>query len=480
MTENWAVEETGAVDLKDKRLNKRLIALIYVLSKKPPASIPCSSGGHAEMTAAYRLFDNPKATLERIMLPHAEATIRRITEHKTVLLAQDTTEIDVTRPEQQVRGTGPLSENTRWGVFLHPLVAITPDGIPLGTVGLKHWTRDEERKTIKDKTRSERAATPIEDKESYRWVQLKQRAEEIAAKCPATQIICVSDSEADIYEMFTEKTSLNWIIRGCQDRALMDGQQARAENYIRKSVLNQPAMYETVVNVRTRTPKIGCDERGRRQPRAPRKAVCDVRSVRVTLRPPWRPLPNKLQPVKINVVLVREISPPPGEEPVEWLLLTDLPINSEDSIRNVIELYATRWVIEIFFKVLKSGCQVEKRRFENIARLRACVAVYMIIAWRTLYACRLARSVPDISCEAVFEPDEWKPVWQIIRKSTPPKEPPTLQEMTCMVAQLGGYIKRKSSPPGPQTIWIGIQRAYDFALCWRSFGPDVGKKRKDV
>lgn len=182
----------------------------------------------------------------------------------------------------------------------------------------------------------------------------------------------------------------------------------------------------------------------------------------------------------MNVVLVREVNPPENDEPVEWLLLTSLPIDDDNQTRLVIQYYCVRWMIEIFFRVLKSGCRVEKRRFECIERVKTCLAVYLIVAWRTLYVCRLARSCPDISCEAVFEPSEWKPVWKIVHGGDIPPNPPTLGEMTLMVAQLGGYIQRKGSLPGPQTVWIGLQRTYDFAVCWKTFGPDARTQIEDV
>jgi hypothetical protein len=471
MSEQWIVEETKSANFKDARINARFSDTLAMLAEHPTASIPCASGGHAEMTATYRLFDNPKVTIEKILQPHAEASVRRIAKQKTVLLVQDTTEIDLTRPEQQVDGAGPLGTDQRLGFFLHPLHAFTPNGTPLGTVGLKHWTREIERKKQKDKKSNERAAEPFESKESYRWLQTLRRADEIAGQCSDTKVICICDSEADIYEMLVEKTSVNFIIRGCQNRVLNTKVHEDTPHHIREFVLAKNVITETVIDVRSRHLKIGCDERGRRQPRKPRKAVCDVRSACVSLRPPWRPKKSRLSPVEVNVVLVRERLPPAGEEPIEWMLLTDLPIETESQLLKVINLYKTRWMIEIYFKVLKSGCLVEKRRFETIKRFQSCLALYMIIAWRTLYISRLARSVPDISCEAVFEPDEWKPVWQIIRNSPPPSEPPCLGEVVDMVAQLGGYIKRKNSPPGPKSIWIGIQRVYDFATCWRSFGP---------
>jgi hypothetical protein len=175
----------------------------------------------------------------------------------------------------------------------------------------------------------------------------------------------------------------------------------------------------------------------------------------------------------LNVVLVREEQPPQGEEPVEWLLLTSLPIDDAEQVRQVIDYYRVRWMIEIFFRVLKSGCRVEERRFEAVDRVLACLAVYLIVAWRTLYVCRLGRSCPQLDCETIFEPAEWKATWKIVRRKDPPKSPPALGVMVKLVARLGGYVERQNSPPGPQTLWLGLQRVHDFARCWETFGPDA-------
>ena len=183
----------------------------------------------------------------------------------------------------------------------------------------------------------------------------------------------------------------------------------------------------------------------------------------------------------LNVVLVHEANPPSSEEPIEWLLLTSLPIGDSEQVRQVIQYYSTRWMIEVFFRVLKSGCRVEERRFEELDRLLTCLAVYLIVAWRSLYVCRLARSCPDLNCEAVFEPAEWKAVWKVIRRTDPPATPPSLAGMVRLVAQLGGYVNRKrADPPGPQTLWIGLQRAHDFAICWQLFGPGATQQLQDV
>jgi hypothetical protein len=465
------------VDLKDKRLDNRLREVLSQLGEHPTANIPAACGGHAEMTAAYRLFENERITFGGILAPHSEATRQRMAQQPVVVMAQDTTEVDLTRPVQQVKGAGPLDGDSRRGAFLHLLHAFTSDGTPLGSLGAETWVREEEVKCA-SMSRAQRAAIPIEEKESYRWVEMMRRAGEEASRCPDTQVICVADSEADIYEVLVEGAveprRVDWIVRACQNRGLADENGRPATGtYLREEVLAQPVLFTHTIHVRGRKAKVACETRSRRQPRESRKAQVEVRAGSGTLRPPWRP-DRKLPPVMVNVVLVREVDPPQGEDPVEWLLLTSLAVDSVEQVRQVIQYYCVRWMIEVLFRVLKSGCRVEERRFEHIDRLLPSLAVYLIVAWRTLYVCRLGRSCPDISCEAVFEPAEWKSVWKVVQRTTPPPEPPPLGRMVRMVAQLGGYVDRKGSgPPGPQTIWIGLQRMHDFALCWQLFGPEA-------
>jgi len=473
----WVVDEMKTANLGDKRLNARLAQVLSQLAARPTVSIPAACGGRAEMVAAYRFCENENTSFGSVLQPHVDATRQRMAAQSVVVLAQDTTEIDATRPDQQVAGAGPLDGDSRRGALLHAMHAFTPDGTPLGTLYGTAWVRDE-KPACASLTRAERAALPIEEKESCRWVATLQRAREESRRCPATQLICVADSEADIYEVLVEgmrePRSGDWIVRACQDRALLcENGQNNGENLVRETVLQQPVLFEKTVHVRGRKAKIACDTRGRRQPRQSREATVVVRAARVTLRPPWRS-DRKLPPVALNVVLVSEVNPPDGDEPVEWLLLTSLPIDTMEQVGQIIQYYCVRWMIEIFFRVLKSGCRVEERLFEYMDRLLTCLAVYMIVAWRTLYVCRLGRSCPDISCEAIFEPAEWKSVWKVVHREAPPDQPPSLGVFVRLVAQLGGYVNRKrADPPGPQTIWLGLQRMHDFATCWLLFGPDT-------
>jgi hypothetical protein len=123
------------------------------------------------------------------------------------------------------------------------------------------------------------------------------------------------------------------------------------------------------------------------------------------------------------------------------------------------------WGIEVYFKVLKSGCRVEQLQLETRERLEPALALYMIIAWRVLYLTMLGRDCPEMPCDAVFGDEEWKAVYLVTQCKAPPPEPPSLDTMVRMVATLGGFLNRKSDGfPGPKTLWIGLQRIPDFVL----------------
>jgi hypothetical protein len=484
----WVIEEMKNADLQDRRLNKRLAMVLEMLSQRPGKSIPTAcDGGHAETTGAYRLFDNSKASFEDILVSHIDATLERISQQDQVIVAQDTTEIDLTRPGQQVKGAGLLDGNARYGEFLHPLMGFTPDGTPLGTMYAELWTRDDESSDTSD-----RKHIPIEEKESVRWLDTQRYAQEVAREIPQTHFISVADSEADIFEVIEvtheSPENFDWVIRACQNRGLLHSEKPEKhsdENHclaslLRERVQQEPVRFVQSISVRGRESKVSCETRGRRQPQQSRESEVEVRATTVTLRAPWRH-DRQLKATTLNAVLVSELNPPKGDTPVEWILLTSLPIESEEEVLSIIRYYCARWMIEVYFRTLKSNCRIETLRFEDLERFERCLAVYMIVAWRTLYTVRLGREYPDLDCEAIFEPDEWRSVYRVVKNEDPPSTPPRLQEMIRMIAQLGGYIDRpRADEPGPQTVGLGMQRMYDITRCWRLFGPDTRVKNQDL
>lgn len=465
----WAQEEVEAADLGDRRLNARFRVVLSALAARPNLSIPAACGGRAEMEAAYRFFDNDKVTFDQVLGPHLARTRQRLADQEVVLLVQDTREVDLTRPHQEVAGAGEL-DGSRRGFRLHEMQAFTPAGTPLGTVwaevlnrtgGVSHAPAPEKGRARKH--------TPIEEKESLRWLTGLRQADAAAEQAPRALCVCMADSEADIYELYAEpRGAAHWLVRACQDRALAGA--GDGGGHLRERVLAAPVLYQVQLLVRGRQAKTAVEERRRRQSRETRRATVEVRAAAVTLRPPWR-FDRVLPEVTANVVLVREPDPPAGAEPVEWLLVTTLPIDAPGQVRQVVEYYCVRWGVELFFRTLKSGCRIERRRFEDIERVLPCLALCLIVAWRTMSVCHLSRECPDADCECLFEPSEWKAVWVAVHRKPPPKKAPRLSVMVHLIAGLGGYVERPGSEPGVQTVWIGMQRLYDLAWAWDSFGP---------
>jgi len=472
-------DEVRGADLGDKRLNKRLEKVVEELGANPNLSIPAATNGRTEMEAAYRFFDNDKVTPEKILLPHIDATRQRISQCDRVLLVQDTTELDLTRPSQQVDGAGPMDSEARLGAFVHPMLAFDPNGIPLGTVWQKIWTRDSIATSLSASEKKRlRTKKPIEEKESLRWLEGLRAAREVAAACPHTTCVCVGDSESDIYELFSEPRSIehenghstpavHLLIRACQTRSTETG------NWL-GDVRATECLDTNSVNVSLRRAKIAVTTNKRQQSRDARTANVEVRATTVTLRPPYR-FDRQLPSITVNVVLVEEQNPPTGCERISWLLVTTLPIDTLEQVQEIVQSYCQRWQIEIFFRTLKSGCKVERRLFEKLPRTLNCLAVYSIIAWRVMYLCRLGRECPDLNCEVVFSPSEWKSVYAVVRRQPLPDQPPRLNELIRMIATLGGYVDRPKTEPGPQTLWIGLQRLHSFSLAWDTFGPDKHK-----
>jgi Transposase DNA-binding/Transposase Tn5 dimerisation domain len=469
---DWVAEEMKGADLNDKRLNRRLNRILSDLAERPTASIPAACRGKTETVAAYRFFDNDRVDPQAILGPHYARTRQRIAAQPMAILVPDTTELELTRPEQQVDGAGPLDDGPRRGALVHLLAAFTEDGTPLGAAWSQMWTRDEPGPAAPPR---DYARIPIEEKESYRWLEGLRQARGLAEEVPGAGCIVVADSESDIYEVLAEdRGSINpvdWVIRACHDRGLAAEEEETAER-LRASAAAEGVLFTHTVRVRAHRPKVGCERRKRRQARVARGAEMEVRAARVELRPPWRP-DRRLPPVTVNVVRVLEVAPPEGEDPVEWILVTTLPIDTTEDVKNIITYYTVRWMIEVFFRVLKSGCRVEARRFEHVDRELNFVAVSLIVAWRVLMACRLGRSCPDIDCEAVFEPSEWKSVYVAMHRRPAPSRPPRLGAMIKLVAQLGGYVNTpgRKDPPGPQVLWLGMQRMADLAWAWETFGP---------
>jgi Transposase Tn5 dimerisation domain/Transposase DNA-binding len=475
--QEWILEETATADLGDERLNRRFRIVLDTMSQKPSLKFPAGCNGRAEMEAAYRLLDNDKVGKDEVLFPHHCSTLERIRAQKVVLIPQDTTELDLTRPHEIMVGAGPLNDPSRVGFHDHVLMAYTPEGLPMGLVAADVWARDFNGfDKDADQKRAERRAKSMEEKESHRWLDGYRAACRVAQEAPNTLVVCLSDSEGDIYECLlegqkeTDGPRAHWIVRACQDRALIvdKGAPDDCPTTLRAHVASTPVLGHLTINAREREPK-SKDNRKRKQAREARTAELTVQAARVKLRGADRPggrLPN----IEVNCVLVTEPNPPEGAEPIEWLLLTSLAIDTIEQVLTIINFYCGRWSIEIYFRILKSGCKVEESQLETAERFLPYLALCMIVAWRVQYLLMLGRECPDLPCDVAFDDDEWKTAYTVVKSQPPPKKPPSLKTMIGLVASLGGYLGRKGDgEPGPKALWVGLQRLTDLVRGWRAF-----------
>lgn len=443
--EDWATAETRSADLGDERLNRRLELILRRLADQPEKSIPAAFRGWGETQAAYRFFNNEKVTPEKVLAPHREATLQRVGQHPVVLCVEDTSELDYTsKPETQ--GLGPLNYESTRGINIHPMLGVTPEGLCLGVLDLWRWVRDSSDHGGKD--RQDRLSRPLEEKESLRWVEGYKKVGELQGQVGQPRLVYVADRDSDLFELFeaADQGQADWLIRAAQNRAVLGG------GLIWETVGQSSSLGQVEFDL--------APGRGR----SPRQVVQSLRAARVLLRPPYRP-DKKLAPVEVTAILAREDNPPAGEDPIEWLLLSNLPVESFEAAYEKVQWYLCRWQIEVFFRILKSGCKVEQLQLQTRERIEVAVALYLIVAWRVLYLTRLGRAVPDLSCEVAFAPQEWRAVYLVSKRQQPPPQPPRLCEILTLVACLGGYLARAGDgPPGPKVIWIGLQRARDFVL----------------
>ena len=434
----------ASVAMGDGRLDKRVKQLLERMIAQPSTSLPTACRGWSEIQAAYRFFDNPKITAEKVLAPHRAATRERMADQRVVLCVQETSELDYSG-QSQTRGLGPLTFQAQQGLLIHPTLAITPDRLCLGVLNTEIWARDMETYGKSE----HRATRAIEEKESFRWIKGYQQVCTIAETLPETQCVYMADRESDIYELFIEAElqghQADFLVRARHDRIVLDDSRL-SEELAEAPVLGEVAFELPSTHSRKR-----------------KRVTQHLKVVRVSLRSPREK--STLPPVEVTIVMAEEVRPKKGEKPITWLLVTNLLITTDEQAIEKLQWYLCRWQIEIFFRILKSGCKVEKLQLESTERLRPALAMYMIVAWRVLYVTLLGRECPELPCDLVFDTKEWQAIHLVTTQTKPPDKPPDLNTIVRMIANMGGFIGRKGDgEPGPQTIWIGLQRTRDFVL----------------
>jgi len=448
----WINEEMRRLELPDKRLEERTRKILYDFSQNPTGSIPQFCPDGAAVKGVYGYCRNKGVAREAIVAAQRQATVERIKAggYQRILSVQDTTEYNFNH-HPATEGLGPLDNAKVKGFFAHSSLAVSTEGLALGLLGQEVWVRE----TPEQPKASNR---PIEAKESYKWIKgLHESSADIPTE---VQVVQVSDQESDIYEYLVEARpdNVELLVRSYQTR-----QTVAEQKEVRSKLRTSRVRGKVEVEVR-KTPD-----------RPGRIATCQVSYERIKIRPPRRRpgLPLDLKPVTLSAVLIREMRPPDGVEGLEWLLLTTLEVLTFDQACQIIYYYTLRWLVERFHFVLKSGCALQDRQFSKADRLQRFLALANVVAWRLLWLTYLGRGRPDLPCTVAFEDYEWQALYSYIHKTTSlPHEPPTLQQVTLWLAQLGGFLARKGDGyPGVKVLWRGWQRLFDIAQTWLIFNP---------
>lgn len=469
----WIQEELATANLGDKRLDKRYGRILERLFDSPQSSMSGAMKGWAEVAAASRFFDNAKVTVEAVLKPHQDAALARVQRQERVLVIQDTTEADYTS-KTKLEGKGPLNSERRQGFYVHTQWLVGDQRLPLGA-----WSTDIYAREGLQEITSNHKQREFEDKESHRWFEGYEKACELAAMAPGVQVISVSDREGDVYEVFVERArrvqagepAAHWVIRCCQKhRALLgeEGQKAHPKlaEEVQKSRVLGTIDFEISAKMQVKRVK----GKNVSAPRQARHVTQEIRVGKLELRPPWRK-EKQLPVVTIWAVSAKEINPPAGQDPIDWLILTSIPVNNFAEAKEILEIYLSRWEVEVFHKVLKTGCTIEDLQLKEAERIKPALALYMIVAWRVLYLMKLGRDCPRLPCDAVFEEAEWKSIVVISSGRKALEKKPCLGELIILIAKQGGYLGRKGDgPPGPKVMWLGLMCLQNFALAWKAFG----------
>lgn len=459
---SWVEEEFETIDLGDKRLNKRAIKIFESLGHAPGKTIPQSFKSWGDIKACYEFNKNNSFSEEGLLDPHIEKTIERIKEYPVVLLVSDTTDINYTS-KKAMEGKERLTSKQD-GLWLQPTIVVTPERLTLGIVEANFWHREPEVAEKSAETARERVKAPIEEKESFRWLQSYLNACEVARNAPDTQVIHMTDREGDIIELFElaieqqkQGCFAHVIIRSQYNRLLEEmDEETKRQKKLWKRLKKEPSMGEIEFTIPPTEKRKG------------RIVKQQIKAATVTLKPENK---NKSK-VKINAVMAIEENPPEGEEALVWIFITTLPIKNFDDVSKILSFYLCRWEIELFFKILKGGCKIEERELQTTERMKKLIMTFLILTWRIQFTMMLGRVCSEMSAGEVFEEAEWKSVYKIANnKKALPRKPPKLGEFMIMIAKLGGYVDFKNAkPPGVKTMWIGMARMADFAIAWEAFG----------
>jgi hypothetical protein len=444
--EPWARQELAGADLPDRRYLETATSIAERLSAGGGLSYS-QAIGHDGRQAGRRLFGDPDLSVEGLLQGHCEQTAARCCREKLVLAVQDTTTFDYTsHPSKKDLGPVDTTGRTR-GLMGHSVLMLSTEGQPLGVLGVKLWARGPNKKRPNHAGRTK----PTSDKESHKWLWGLAQVQRHAPS--SVRVLVIQDREGDVFALLSAPRSANvhLLTRARWDRqVVLHDEDGDSKRRLLDAASSAPEVATMTVSI----------------PRAPnreeRQAALTVRSTAATVnRPEWHTL-EKRPPQELYLIDALEQSPPEGEPPIHWVLVTTMPITSPADACRMVRYYAMRWMIERLHYVLKSGCNVERLQIDDVHRLRNALAMYYLVAWRLMYLTYLARTAPNTPAASAMSRDEITVLSRATRR-----EVRTIADAVLAIATLGGYQHYgKAPPPGPKRLWIGLKRLEDMTAGW--------------
>ena len=467
--DSWVDRETADCEFKDERLGKRFAALLGHLSSSPGDSIPLVCQDWANTKAAYRFLDNNRVSEAEILGGHFQATRdRAAATDGPILVLHDTTEFTYQREDIDAVGKtriniaggrpdGRPRYYTGCGILMHSSLAVTSEGLPLGLTAIKFWSRKKFKGADALKRKINPTRVPIEKKESIRWLDNLKQSTSLLGE--PGRCVHIGDRESDIYELFctAQAAGTKFLLRTCVDRLAGDGEHTIATEM---AEVDCKGLHR--IEVRDRHGKIS-------------EAVLELKFRRILVQPPVYKQ-RRYPALELTVLHATERGKPRGRERIDWKLITNLPVTSRAQAIEKLQWYALRWRIEVFHKILKSGCQAEQSKLRTAERLVNLLAMFCILSWRIFWLTMINRSTEKAKASLAFTPLEI----DILNRLAPEKKSalnrsPTLKTCLTQLARLGGYLDRAGDgPPGNLVMWRGMSRLTDIEIGFMMASENVG------
>lgn len=442
----WAQENFGGCALGDRRRTQRLVKVAGQVAERPAASLPKIGGDWAGTRGIYRLLDCEQATLSSVTQHHRDTVRSR---PGRFLILSDTTHVNFGR-NRSIEGAGPVGKGKSTGFLLHSGLLIDPQSRTLvGLAGQVTHARASR------KLGRQNAARRLKRwRESEMWLEL---FEQVGSPPEGAQYIHVCDSAADNFEVYATAVRL-----GCDFLC-------RAGRWTRK-ILTRTGERKPLSQAITEFPELGrydlhLPQGNGRKARTARLRV-RVGAIEIPLphhrSPRVREFAQAVGPtIRASVIVVEETDPPPQVEPIQWVLVTSLPIETFEDAWEAISWYEDRWLIEEWHKALKTGCRLESRQLQSLDALLPLTGVLSVVAVLLVQLKHAARTEPHRPA-AETVPALWLELLKAKRKID--TQAVTNYEFWRALAKLGGFLgRRHDGEPGWQTIWRGWQELHTLA-----------------